>query len=143
MSWINDVRDELQHLRIAEKELKKFGILVGSILALLSGIGLFRGWNIFIAILLLTAGLVLAFFGASFPGSLRHIYKVWMAAAFAIGWLVSRIILLILFYVILTPIGFFARAVGKEFLEIDFKKKRESYWIQKGPTKNLNYEKLF
>ena len=81
--------------------------------------------------------------GVFVPELLKEAYRVWMAAAFAIGWLVSRIILLILFYFVLTPVGFLARLFKKEFMDTDFRKKKESYWIPKSGDKKINYEKLF
>jgi Saxitoxin biosynthesis operon protein SxtJ len=143
MSWISDVRDELYHLRLSGKELKKFGLLVGSVFVVLSAIGIYRGWSIVGTGTLLLAGIVLLSCGMFLPESLKQAYRVWMAAAFAIGWLVSRLILLILFYFVLTPVGFLARIFEKEFLDTDFRKKKESYWIPKPANKKINYEKLF
>jgi hypothetical protein len=143
MSWISDVRDEVRHLRFSGKELKKFGLLVGSVFVALSGIGVYRGWSIAGTGTLLLAGVVLLSCGMFLPESLKQAYKVWMAGAFAIGWLVSRAILFILYYFVLTPVGFLARVFGKEFLDADFRKKKESYWIPKSANKKINYEKLF
>jgi hypothetical protein len=143
MSWISDVRDEIHHLHLSGKELKKFGLLVGSVFVVLSGIGMYRGWSIGGIGILLLAGVVLLSCGMFLPESLKQAYRVWMAAAFAIGWLVSRMILLILFYFVLTPVGILARIFEKEFLDTDFRKKKESYWIPKSANKKINYEKLF
>jgi Saxitoxin biosynthesis operon protein SxtJ len=143
MSWISDVRDEIHHLRLSEKELKKFGILVGSVFVVLSGLGIYRGWSIISTGTLLLAGAVLLSCGVFLPESLKQAYRVWMATAFAIGWLVSRMILFILFYFVLTPVGFLARIFEKKFLDTDFRKKKETYWIPKSANKKINYEKLF
>jgi hypothetical protein len=143
MSWISDVRDEIHHLRLSGKELKKFGLLVGSVFVVLSGIGMYRGWSIVATGTLLLAGVMLLSCGMFLPESLRQAYRIWMAAAFAIGWLVSRMILVMLFYFVLTPVGLLARIFEKEFLDTDFRKKKESYWIPKSASKKINYEKLF
>lgn len=143
MSWISDVRDEIHHLRSSGKELKKFGLLVGSVFVALSAIGMYRGWSTAAIGTLLLAGVVLLSCGMFLRESLKQVYIVWMAAAFAVGWLVSRMILFILFYFILTPVGLLARIFQKEFLDTDFRKKRESYWIPKSANKKINYEKLF
>lgn len=143
MSWISDVRDEIHHLRLSGRELKKFGLLVGSVFVVLSAIGMYRGWSTVANGMFLLTGVVLLSCGMFLPESLKQAYKVWMAAAFAIGWLVSRMILIVLFYVVLTPVGFLARSFHKEFLDTDFRKKRESYWIPKSAIKKINYEKLF
>lgn len=143
MSWISDVQSELHHLRLSGNELKKFGLLVGSVFIVMSAIGIYHGWSIGAAGVFLLVGIVLLVFGMLLPDSLKQAYRVWMAMAFAIGWLVSRMILFILFYFVLTPVGFLARMFKKEFLDTDFRKKKESYWIPKSANKKINYEKLF
>ncbi len=143
MSWISDVRDEIHHLRFSRKELRKFGLLVGSVFVVLSGIGMYRGWSTGGTVILLLAGVLLLACGLFLPESLKQVYRTWMAVAFAIGWLVSRLILIILFYFVLTPVGFLARFFEKEFLDTNFRKKKESYWIAKSTDKKINYEKLF
>ena len=46
------------------------------------------------------------------PAGLRPLYVGWMCAAYPIGWLVSHLILAIVFYGLLWPIGLACRAVG-------------------------------
>ena len=143
MSWISDVRDEINHLQFLRKELKKFGLLVGSVFALLGVLGIYRGWKIEGTGILLFFGIGLLAVGVFRPEWLKQVYKVWMAVAFAIGWLVSRMILFFLFYFVLTPVGLLARLFEKKFLDADFRKKKASYWIPKSADKKINYEKLF
>ena len=101
MSWISDVRDEIHHLRLSGKELKKFGLLVGSVFVVLSAVGMYRGWSTAANGTFLLTGVVLLLCGMFLPESLKQAYRGWMAAAFAIGWLVSRMILIVLFYFVL------------------------------------------
>lgn len=41
------------------------------------------------------------------------------------------------------PIGLVARLLGKEFLDIEMKKERESYWIKRDMGKKTDYEKMY
>ena len=59
------------------------------------------------------AGLV----GVLRPGFLRPVYVLWMALAFPIGWTVSHLLLLIVYYLVLTPIGLLMRLFGYDPLE--------------------------
>jgi len=65
--------------------------------------------------------------------------------AYFIGGIVSRVILTVLFYVVLTPTGLVLRLFGKDVLDQRFEKDRESYWIKKdlsGHTKE-QYGKMY
>jgi len=142
MSWIKDIVHELGELDLSRKSLRKFGITVGGILLLFGLILIWRNhWQsargYFIAF-----GIFLLLVGLTSPQRLVYIYKAWMGFAFALGWVVSRFILIILFVLILTPIGLIARLFGKEFLDLKFKDGKESYWIPKEKRK-INYEKMF
>ena len=91
-----------------------------------------------IGIILLVSGLVI-------PIILKPIYFLWMIFATILGWIMTRVILSLLFYIIVTPIGLIPRFFGKQFLELRWDKSKESYWnfrtnedIQKE-----NYKKQF
>lgn len=140
MSWIRDVAHELKELDISKKSLRKFGIIIGIILITIAIIFL---WNsVSWKVMLLTLGGILLLNGIFLPNNLKDIYKIWMGFAFALGWIVSRIILTILFVFILTPLGLLAKLFGKEFLDINFSKKNKSYWIQK-KEEAADYEKMY
>lgn len=140
MSWIRDVAHELNALDISKKSLRKFGIVIGLILI---SITILFFWNsVTWKVMLLTVGGILLLSGIFIPINLKDIYKVWMGFAFGLGWIVSRIILTILFVFILTPLGLFAKLFGKEFLDLNFNKEKSSYWIPK-KEEEADYEKMY
>ncbi len=68
-----------------------------------------------------------------------------MTFAVVLGWFMTRFILSLLFYVIITPIGVVLRIFGKDFLEIKKQSVQGSYWNQRDSNieQNQNYEKQF
>ena len=142
MSWIKDVAHEIKELDVTEKSLRKFGLTVGIVFLVL---GLLLIWKsvwpninaIFVAV-----GSSLILGGLLTPNRLKNIYKIWMGLAFALGWVVSRFILIILFVLVLTPVGLIAKLFGKKFLDLKFKDGKNSYWIPKEKRK-IDYEKMF
>lgn len=66
-----------------------------------------------------------------------------MGLAFALGWVMSRVLLTILFYFVLTPVGFIAKMVGKKFLDIDYKTRKESYWVIRPDNQKVDYSKMY
>ncbi len=88
--------------------------------------------------------LVFIILGILFPLSLKPIYLIWMIFAVLLGWLMTRIILTLLFYIILTPIGLVTKLLGEDFLSL--KNKRDnSYWNNRDIQADLNknYKKQF
>lgn len=139
MSWIKDVLHELNSLDLSTKSLRKFGITIGIILIIIS----ILLWNsLALRVIFITTGGILFLSGLIFPVNLKTLYKIWMGFAFALGWLVSRIILTVLFIFVMIPIGILAKLFGKRFLDIKWKDGKDSYWIPKG-NKMIDYEKMY
>jgi len=66
--------------------------------------------------------------GLVWPSLVRVIYTTWMMAAFPIGWLVSRVVLAIVFYLLFTPFAFVFRLMGRDALRLR-KPRAQSYWL--------------
>ncbi len=142
MSWIKDVKTEIKNLDTSPRRLKSFGIIVGTIFFAI-GVWIFFKSESFYSYLLGFIGISLFLGGLIFPKNLIRIYIIWMGAAFALGWVVSRTILVILFYLIVTPIGLIARLVDKKFMDVNYKHKENSYWIPKSKLRHIEYEKMY
>jgi hypothetical protein len=52
-----------------------------------------------------------------------------MAVARCISKVVTSALLMILFFVVLTPIALLARRCGKRFLDLAFREECDSYWV--------------
>jgi len=142
MSWIKDVTYEIRELDVSEKSLRKFGLTIGTVLLVLGSLLIWkRAWpttnTIFFAV-----GFSLVLGGFLTPNRLKTVYSIWMGFAFALGWMFSRLILIILFVVVLTPLSIIAKLFRKKFLDLKFKDGKNSYWIPKEKRK-IDYEKMF
>ncbi len=135
--------EEIKNIKSGSKELRQFGITIGVVTGLLgvwcilAGKG---GWFYFVIISALFLSL-----GMLRPLVLKPIQKVWMTLARLIGWLVTRLILTIFFYCVVTPIGIVARLFGKRFLDTKCDIRAASYWIPKesAPSDKKAYENQF
>ena len=76
---------------------------------------------------------VLGLIGCVRPGFLRPMYVVWMALALPIGWTISHLLLLVVYYLVLTPIGFVMRLFGYDPLARHFDRSAKSYWTPHDP----------
>jgi hypothetical protein len=142
MSWIKDVSHEIKELDLSKKALRKFGLTIGGIFLAIGLLLLWKSIWLDARIIFISIGGTLFLGGLLFPMPLKYVYLIWMGFAFALGWIVSRFILIILFLFVMTQIGFIAKLFGKKFLDLKYKKRDESYWIPKEKRKN-DYEKMY
>jgi hypothetical protein len=91
-----------------------------------------------IGLFLITAGLII-------PVTLKPLNKVWMCLAILMGWVMTRVILILLFFLVLTPLAIIARIFRKRFLDLKIDKSKESYWEirEKKEIKPIDYERQF
>ena len=85
--------------KISKKDLREFGILIGFGFPIIIGLLIpaitghgFRSWTIWVGFL----GLI---FGLISPNLLKLPYKAWMKLGYLLGWVNSRIILGIIFFI--------------------------------------------
>ena len=135
--------EEIKNIRSEKSDLRKFGITFGLILLIIAGFLFWKENELFQIIL--TIGVVLYVLGITLTVVLKPIYLMWMIFATVLGWIMTRVILSVLFYAILTPIGLISRLFGKQFLELKWNKTDITYWNYR--PKNLfvaeKYEKQF
>ena len=83
--------------------------------------------------------------GLTVPVILKPIYLVWMIFAVILGWFMTRLILSLLFYMMITPIGLVLRLMGKDLLELKRQEVQNSYWNMRDFEKeqNQNYKNNF
>jgi len=135
--------EEIKNIKTSKKDIRSFGITIGIILLIIAG-GLFykekESFQLFIYIAgsFISAGLIV-------PVILKPIYLVWMIFSVILGWFMTRFILSILFYLVITPIGLVLRILGKDLLALKRQEVQDSYWNMRNSEKeqNQNYEKQF
>jgi hypothetical protein len=64
------------------------------------------------------------------PAVIRPIYVTWLVAAFPIGWVISRVLLVILFFGVATPLAALFRWRGRDVLGLR-RHDAASYWASK------------
>ena len=139
MSWIND---EYQKLDRSPRALRRFGFTVGLVILALGFLFLWRnrgaGWP------LISIGTVLVVAAGLAPSSLKWVHGPWMIVSFVLGWIVTRVLLTVVFFLVVTPIGLLQRLFGKRIIEVAFRPNAASYW-QARTTRPLpeDYEKQF
>lgn len=66
------------------------------------------------------------------PSVFKPFAKLWFGLSHIIGTVVSKIILSIVFYVVITPVGLFRQMIGKDTLMLKkFKKGKDSVFVER------------
>ena len=85
------------------------------------------------AIWWLTAGLVLVVLAAVWPSGLGPFNRLWLKFGLLLYKVMNPIVLGLLFFVTIMPIGLVMRAMGKDFLRLRLDPTAKSYWIDRTP----------
>jgi len=137
------LKEEFGNIKESKKDLRKFGLTVGGVLVLISLLlfYLVKPSAIYFAF----TGGVLILTGLFYPPILKLLNKVWMGLAIMLGFVMSRVILIVFFYLVLTPISFIAKIFGKKFMDLKYDKSTETYWEKRSiiPKKRIDYERQF
>lgn len=67
------------------------------------------------------------------PKVLAPLNKVWTKLGLILGKIVNPIVMALLFFLTITPIGFLMRLMGKDGLRRKLDKQAASYWIERKP----------
>ncbi len=122
----------------ARKQLVTFGVTMAAALLV---VGLLRVWRsgadaIAIAAFVIAALFVISTLAA--PAVLEPVYRGWMRFAAVLGWINTRVLLILIYYLVVTPLGLIMRLFRRSPLE-------GGYWTD--PPRNSygdrHYEKQF
>ena len=112
---------------------RSFGIVFFVVFLLISIYPLFdqgeiRLWSLIISIIFLILGIINSKF-------LLPLNKLWFRFGLFLGKIVSPIIMGIIFFLVVTPIGLIMKLFKKDLLSIKFNNEK-TYWINKSDTDN-------
>ena len=107
---------------------RSFGILFSIIFAViafwpLKSLGEIRVWSLVVASIFLLLGLINS-------KLLYPLNFVWVKFGELIGKVVAPLVMALIFFIILTPIGLFLRLIGKDLLNIKLNNNK-TYWIKR------------
>ncbi len=137
------LKEELKHIDKTDEAVKKTGLTVGVILILFSMLLWYLGKTSFVYFSSI-GGLFVILSFIAIP-VLRPFHKLWMILALLMGFVMSRVILTILFYLVLSPIALIAKIVGKKFMPLGFDKNAATYWEKRDviTEQKIDYERQF
>ncbi len=90
-----------------------------------------------VGLVLMVLAVVVGAIGLLRPGAIRWLFIGWMVLAFPIGWTISQVMLVLMFYLILTPVAVFFRLRGRDLLCRKPAADRKSFWLPKATPQDV------
>ena len=118
----------MEHMEVTKRTLRQFGLMVGGVF-LLIGLWPFVWRQEPVRIWAVVPGSLLAVAGLIMPGILKHAYQGWMWVGHVLGWVNTRIILGVLFYGIVTPMGLVMKLTGRDPMRREFEPDALTYRV--------------
>ena len=128
--------------KMTKKELRSFGLITGAIVLVLFGIA---PWLISGKLhkLPFKIAFVLWLPSLFFPAVLEPVYRAWMKFGHIMGWINTRIILALMFYLIIAPTGLIMKVLGKDPMRRKLDRSVESYRIESDKKNKNHVERIF
>ena len=123
------------------KEWKKFAIGVAIILSVISAVQWYLDIEIYpyffgSAFIILLSGLLV-------PVVIKPLFIAFSYLGFVLGWVMTRVILSLLYYLVFTPVGLILKLTGKKVLDTSFRSEQKSYWIKRDKEQEMDFTKQF
>ncbi len=118
--------------RVVGSSDRAFGFVFAGLFALLTLLKLWRGWTAWGWVFLVLA-LAFAAAAAAAPGILAPLNRLWLKLGLVLHKVVTPIVMGLLFYGVVTPMGVAMRLMGKEFLRLKRDPDAKTYWIERDP----------
>jgi hypothetical protein len=123
-------------------ELRKFGAVMCVAGVVIGGILLWKGKKL-AALWALGTGAFVGIASVITPAAAILIYWAWMGVAFVMGTIVSTVLMMVIFFGVITPVGILMRWLGRDTL-LRRRPEQPTYWKDVEPTADKKaYERLF
>jgi hypothetical protein len=87
-----------------------------------------------VAMAIAAVAVAISIVGLFSPAFMRRVWIGMMVGLSPIGWVMSHIILGLIYYLVLTPVGLALRAAGRDPLHRQADREAATYWITRGAT---------
>ena len=135
--------------RPSPRDLRQFGFIFGAGFLLVGLVKYFWLWNWFLerdeklGLILISIGILGGGLGLTGTYLALPIYYLWLALAFVLGNITSRLAVSLIYFGVITPLGILARIIGRDKLQLK-KQDVSSYWKDVSlPVEQDKYKRQF
>jgi len=116
------------------KQLNRFGFVWLGFLAVFGAVAFFKLHQSPLGIVLWVLAVAVPVVGWTMPRFMRLVFVGMSCLAWPIGFVVSHVVLAVVFYLVLTPIGLVMRLFGYDPMRRRFEPGESSYWTRRQET---------
>lgn len=125
-----------------KNEIRDFGLIVGCVFCLIGLWPMIRHGES-LRLWAIVSGALLIVLGLAAPSILSPFFKIWMKAGHAMGWINTRVILGILYFWLITPMGVVMRLFGWDSMRRTPNPDAESYRVLRRARPPSHMKRLF
>jgi hypothetical protein len=139
---------ELQkEIEVNNKKIRDFGWIMFIVLGLIvpAIISYKNDWDI-TRLMTILFGISMVFFLPSmlFPKAMYPVFRAWMTIAILLGLVMTKVIITLVFYLMMTPIGLIRRMFVRDPLKLRIDENAKTYWVtRQEPVTRESYEKQY
>jgi len=122
----------------SRRDLHVFGLMGVVFFGLIGGLVWWKSKALGVPTTIWVVGGVLFLCYYAVPSSRLFIYYGWMKLTYPIGWVVSHVLLLVSYYLVITPIGLIMRAFGHDAMHRTVDPDAPTYWVEHTPNDDRN-----
>jgi hypothetical protein len=128
---------------LTDAQARKTALVVAAVLLAVAAWNFYRG-RAGVVVIFGALGALLLVVGLLVPAAARAFHKAWMRFASALGYVNSRVLLTLMYYLVITPYGLVTRLAGRDPLRRRAKG-QGSYWVERKHTRQAReqFERLF
>jgi Saxitoxin biosynthesis operon protein SxtJ len=129
-------------IKAEEREVRHFGLLLGILVVIVfAGIPLLRRdvilrWPWIVAGILWMMALIA-------PRALGYLHRGWTLLGTGLGWVNTRLILSLLFFFVVLPIGLVMRLAGRDPMRRKFEPAADTYLVRSKPRRSDHLEQPY
>ena len=127
------------------KELRGFGIGMTLFCSVIGSLLYWKGNPSWAYRLWIIGGIAFLAPALLFPRGLRPMFVVWSAIAVRLSWVMSRLVLVLIFFGMFTFVSLVQKIIGRDILDRKFPDEKDTYWIDRSKDEYnpKHFERLF
>jgi len=113
------------------RQLRQFALMFLVFFGALGTVLYFKGRPLIVSEILWNAAWIVGLMGLLFPPLVRPVWVAMMAVTLPIGFVVSSVLMAVIYFVVLTPVGVVMRLLGYDPMRAGRAPENGSYWIER------------
>ena len=126
--------ENTSHFKVEQGSERGFGLVFATVFLIIFLFPLLRNGTAHYWALAIAA--VFAVIAFTAPHLLKPLNTIWFKFGMLLGAIIAPLVMMIIFFLVVTPIGLLMRLSGKDSLRLKRKGDEKSYWIQRTRDKD-------